>query len=80
MTDGMDTRAVVGVVVGALVAIVVFGALLLTMTDTFNNIANDPTNFTAESRALAGIGPLFLVLGIIAIPIGLALWLFTRFV
>ncbi len=80
MSDGLEAKDVIKTVIAGLIAIVVFGALLLTMTSTFNEIVNDVTNFSAEARALAAIGPLFLVLGIIAIPIGLALWLFTRFV
>lgn len=61
-------------------AIIVFGALIFTMADTYQDVNTDTTNFSAAARELALLGPLFLVIGIIALPIGLALYFFTRYV
>lgn len=80
MAKAPNAGEVLPVVFSVLIAIVVFGALLLTMTSTFTDIAADTANFSAGARGLADIGPLLLIVGLIALPIGLAVWLFTRFV
>lgn len=95
----IDAKDVTKIVIASLVAIIVFGALIFTMADTYQDVAlgctndtsgepqdcgTDPTNetrlFSTAAEELALLGPLFLVIGIIALPIGLALYFFTRYV